>query len=334
MSLSEQVKTYLERINQVKGVENTVLTQRDGNPIQSAGVWLSKDEIFNISSATSAIYNLGLHLHTNNLKYILIEGKSAKILLAPLKNSMNDPIDRIMIKQGISNNNDDFFIALSAYPNVNLGGIFLQTRESLRDIKRSLVLSGESFKPPLRKFNERQINNLLDSIGTKEETTNHNLLNLNSVSFSNETINQINSILKKLSLNIIDMKRTSLTTSGGFLISTLTKEPTFSELDFEHEAAMIYSLFSTANRCAWLLKKMKVTSILLECDIYFQFISAIGDGVFSLTVNKGRQKLGLLRLLIPKYLKILEKTVKNAKIIHDPMKSFDLKEIIGGLCLK
>ena len=101
MSLADQVKVYLERIKSVKGVENVVLTQRDGNPIQSAGIWLSKEEIFNISSATSAIYNLGLHLHSKNLKYILIEGNSAKIFIAPLKNSMSDPIDRIMIKQGI-----------------------------------------------------------------------------------------------------------------------------------------------------------------------------------------------------------------------------------------
>ena len=122
---TDQIKLSLEKIKQVNGVENAVLTQRDGNPIQSAGVWLSRDEIFNISSATSAIYNLGLHLHPDELKYILLEGKSSKILLAPLKNSMDDPIDRIMIRQGITNKNEEFFIAITATPKVNLGGIFL-----------------------------------------------------------------------------------------------------------------------------------------------------------------------------------------------------------------
>lgn len=334
MSLNEQVKIYLDKIKQVKGVENTVLSQRDGNPIQSAGIWLSKDEIFNISSATSAIYNIGLHLHPQELKYILIEGNSAKILLAPLKNSMDDPIDRIMINQDIKNNNEEFFIAISTFQNVNLGGIFLQTRECLRDIKRILVLSGETFKPPLRKFNKNQVNELLKSFQIKEETTSNSFLNLNSFSFSENTLQKIDNVLKKLSNNILDINRVSLTTSGGFLISKIQKISNFSELDFEQESAMTYSLYSTSNRCAWLLKKMSVTSILLECENYFQFVLSIGDGILSLTINKGRQKLGLLRLILPQYLKSIAKIVKEAKLIENPIKTFNLESIIGELCLK
>ena len=334
MSLGEKVKIYLDKIREIKGVENSVLAQRDGNPIQSAGVWLSKEEIFNISSATSAIYNIGIHLHNQRLKYTLIEGNSAKILLAPLKNSMYDPIDRIMIKQGIKNSNEEFFIAITALPNVNLGGIFLQTKESLKDIKRALVLSGESFKPPLRNYDASQINNLINSFNTKEGSLNQTIVNINSFSFSKNTIDKINVLFKKISQKIIDLKRISLTTSGGFLISTFTMDPVFSELDFEHEAAMSYSLFSTSNRCAWLLKKMKISSILMECDSYFQFISEIGDGILSLSINKGRQKLGLLRLLLPQYIKSLKKIVKEAKTIENPIEVFDLKTILGEICLK
>jgi len=305
----DQIKISLEKIKQVNGVENAVLTQRDGNPIQSAGIWLSKDEIFNISSATSAIYNLGLHLHPNELKYILLEGKSSKILLAPLKNSLDDPIDRIMIRQGIQNQNEEFFIAITSTPKVNLGGIFLQTRESLREIKRTLVLTGESFKPPLRRYNEDQINQLLNTFNTKEETGQFNLMHLGSFSFSENTLKKIHQSYQKLSMSVIDLLHTSITISGGFLVSTYLKEGTFSELDFEHEAAMSYSLYSTANRCAWLLKKMNVESILLECVSYYQFITPLGDGVFTLAVKKGSQKLGLLRLILPRFLIVLDSVV-------------------------
>jgi predicted regulator of Ras-like GTPase activity (Roadblock/LC7/MglB family) len=331
---TDQIKQSLEKIKQVNGVENAVLTQRDGNPIQSSGVWLSRDEIFNISSATSAIYNLGLHLHPEELKYILLEGKTSKIFLAPLKNSMDDPIDRIMIRQGIQNQNEEFFIAITATPKVNLGGIFLQTRESLREIKRDLVLTGESFKPPLRKYDESQINALLHSFDTKETTKQSHLVNNASFSFSDTTLEKIHQSYQKLSRSVIDMLRSSLTVSGGFLISTYLKEGTFSELDFEHEGAMSYSLYSTANRCAWLLKKMKVESILLECQQYYQFITPLGGGVFTLTVQKGRQKLGLLRLILPRYLSILNNIVKEAQIIDNPIKSFHLKDLIGEIMLK
>jgi predicted regulator of Ras-like GTPase activity (Roadblock/LC7/MglB family) len=330
----DQIKKSLEKIKQVNGVENAVLTQRDGNPIQSAGVWLSKDEIFNISSATSAIYNLGLHLHPEELKYILLEGKSSKILLAPLKNSIENPIDRIMIRQGITNKNEEFFIAITATPKVNLGGIFLQTKESLRDIKRTLVVTGESFKPPLRRYDESQINSLLNSFNIKEETKQTQMLSISSFCFSESTLNKINTSYQKLSFSVIDMLRTSLTVSGGFLVSSFLKAGNFSELDFEQEAAMSYSLYSTANRCAWLLKKMKVESILLECLNYYQFITPLGDGVFTLTVQKGKQKLGLLRLILPRFLNVLNTVVKEAKVIENPIKSFELKDIIGEIVLK
>ena len=331
---TDQIKSSLEKIKQVIGVENAVLTQRDGNPIQSSGVWLSRDEIFNISSATSAIYNLGLHLHPEELKYILLEGKSSKILLAPLKNSMDDPIDRIMIRQGIQNNNEEFFIAITTAPNVNLGGIFLQTRDSLREIKRTLVLTGESFKPPLRRYNENQINALLNSFNTKESSKESHMMNNSSFSFSELTLKKISQSYLKLTTMVPDMTRTCLTVSGGFLVSTYLNTGDFTELDFELEAAMSYSLYSTANRCAWLLKKMKVSSILLECMSYYQFIAPLGGGIFSLTVQKGRQKLGLLRLILPRFLVLLNKIVKEAQVIENPIKSFDLKDVIGEILLK
>ncbi|MFX0012811.1 MAG: roadblock/LC7 domain-containing protein [Candidatus Hermodarchaeota archaeon] len=81
MDLSEKIGINLDQIKQLKGVECAVLVQRDGNPIQSCGVWFSKDEIFNVASIACAIFNLGIHIHPDDLKYILIEGKKAKILI-------------------------------------------------------------------------------------------------------------------------------------------------------------------------------------------------------------------------------------------------------------
>ena len=77
MDLNEQISHHLDQIRRIPGVENTVLTQRDGNPINSAGVWLSQDEVFNVSASLSAIYNSGLELHKTNLKKIIIEGPRA-----------------------------------------------------------------------------------------------------------------------------------------------------------------------------------------------------------------------------------------------------------------
>ena len=79
---------------------------------------------------------------------------------------------------------------------------------------------------------------------------------------------------------------------------------------------------------------MKVESILLECQTYYQFITPLGDGVFTLTVEKGKQKLGLLRLILPRFLAVLNNVVKEAQIIDNPLKSFELKNVLGEIVLK
>ena len=133
MKLHDEVRINLEKIKATKGVENVVLTQRDGNPIQYSGVWLSKDEIFSVTAATSAIYNCGLQLHQDRLKYILIEGQKAKILLSPLRNYGNPTLNKIIEAQGLQGNDNEFFVAITTQPTSNLGGIFLKTRQALID---------------------------------------------------------------------------------------------------------------------------------------------------------------------------------------------------------
>ena len=164
MELNEKIGIYLDQIRQLNGVENAVLPQRDGNPIQSSGVWFSKAEIFKVCSAASAIFNVGIHLHPKDLKYILIEGKKAKILIAPLIPHLISSLNNFIDPQLIKDNEMEFFIAITAQPNVNLGGIFLQTKECLKQIKTSLITSKETFKPPLIQFNNQTIQNIVSNV--------------------------------------------------------------------------------------------------------------------------------------------------------------------------
>ncbi len=311
IKLLEQVKFNLDKIKNTKGVENVVLTQRDGNPIQHSGIWLSKNEIFCISAATSAIFNCGIHLHNNNLKYILIEGKKAKILLSPLMNYGGETLRKIIEAQGLQGNNNDFFLAITTQQMINLGSIFLKTRNNIVDIKKALILSGESFKPPLRHFTDDKMDDMFDSINVKEDITYNNAISYFSFNISEDLNQNLSNILNDFSNHTLDLVDTFITFDGGFVIAEKVNLINSSQPNLDAKATMSYSLFSTADKCAWLLKKMHVDSILLECNNYFQFIHKVGNGIFSTTISKGRQKLGLLRLIIPRYAKkiknILEK---------------------------
>ncbi len=335
MHLNEKIGIHLDQIKQIKGVENAVLTQRDGNPIQSTGVWFSKDEIFNVCSAASAIYNIGIHLHPIDLRYILIEGKKAKILIAPLNSPLHSSLNRILEQQGIisQDNNHEFFIAISAHPNVNLGGIFLQTSECLRKIKTTLITSGESFKPPLIEFNNQKIQNIIEGFSVKEDNQINFRLSSFSLSFSEEISLELKRVLKDFSLTIPDLRYAFITIEGGFIVSKILKNANLSKDKLDQTSAMSYSLFQTANRCAWLLKKMNAESILLDCETSFQFITGLGKAIFNTEIGKARQKLGLLRLVLPQFSKKINNLIKRATKIQN-YRTFDIKKLLGELIIK
>jgi len=333
MQLNEKIGIHLDQIKQIKGVENAVLTQRDGNPIQSTGVWFSKDEIFNVSSATSAIFNVGIHLHPRDLKYILIEGKKAKILIAPLNSPVQTSLNRILELQGILDDKHEYFIAITAQPNINLGGIFLQTSECLRKIKTSLITSGESFKPPLIQFNREKIQNIIEGFNVKENAEVNFKLAPFSLSFSEIISLELRKSLKTMSAAIPDLNYAFVTIEGGFIASKLLKRAELSSEKLDKISAMSYSLFQTANRCAWLLKKMNAESILLDCKDSFQFIDGLGKAIFSTVIGKVRQKLGLIRLILPQFKKKINHLLEDASEIQE-VRSFDIKRMLGELVIK
>ncbi|MHA1933552.1 MAG: hypothetical protein ACW96X_13490 [Promethearchaeota archaeon] len=333
MQLNEKIGIYLDQIKQIKGVENAVLTQRDGNPIQSTGVWFSKDEIFNVSSATSAIFNVGIHLHPKDLKYILIEGKKAKILIAPLNSPIHNSLNRILESQGVLDDRHEFFIAITAQPNINLGGVFLQTSECLRKIKTSLITSGESFKPPLIQFNSQKVQNIIEGFNVKENEEIDFKLTPFSLSFSKQVSLKLTSVLDNISVTVPDMKFAFVTVEGGFIASKLLKKLDFNAEKLDKISAMSYSLFQTANRCAWLLKKMHAESILLDCQHSFQFIEGLGKAIFSTVIGKMRQKLGLIRLILPQFTNRINNLIKEASEIQD-FHTFDIKRMLGELIIK
>jgi len=333
MDIKEKIGIHLDQIKQLKGVENAVLTQRDGNPIQSSGVWFSKDEIFNVSSATSAIFNVGIHLHPNDLKYILIEGKKAKILIAPLNSPIHYSLNRILHQQGIFDNKHEYFIAITAQPNTNLGGIFLQTSECLKKIKTTLITSGENFKPPLVQFDDHRIQSIIEGFDVKENDNLNFKVSSFSVSLSESISIELRKVLNNISIAIPDLSYAYITIEGGFIASKLLKKLTNDDENLDNTSAMSYSLFQTANRCAWLLKKMNAETILLDCENSYQFIYGLGKAIFSTEIGKSRQKLGLIRLILPKFSKKINYLVKEASEIQDH-RNFDLKSLLGEMVIK
>ena len=286
------VKIDLEKIKNIRGVENVLLTQRDGNPIMSAGVWLNKNEVFHVSAATSAMYNVGLSLHEQYLNYMVIEGNRKKILIAPLR-----------IQKQATDSNDEFYIALTTLSDINLGSVFLKLRNGIEHIRELIDSTGCSFKPPLREFNKKQKETLDSRFNSMESVKEDYNIDLNNFVINLDTYQKSKMILEQFNRVIKRLIYSSVACKGGYLVNYV--KPGDFRWKPDTEVAMSHNLFQIAKKYAWWMKKMEVNSIYLDCGHYMHFIVDFKGGIFSSFVYQD-QRAGYVRMLLPKFLKILE----------------------------
>jgi len=324
----QEVKSQLLKIKKIYGVENIVLSQRDGSPIESAGVWLSKNEVFGVCSSTAAIYNVAEHLHKKALNYILIDGIHAKILVAPLRNSDNS-INSNQLSLNSKNNfssNPEYFIAITTRPKTNLGSIFIGMKNTLNSIREILENSELDFKPPLRTFSSKEVEAILNSFSIKEDDNDVNSnINTFSLKITVDLSSKIRDLVFDYSKNVPGVKLACITLIGGYPLCKFTIDPLIEEA----EGAMSFSLFDTSKRIIFMLKKTKINSVLCECSNYSHFIYDLNRGIFSTFISKGDKRLGLLRLLIPQYVKTINEHLKEAD--KTPEELFNLNQIFEEL---
>ena len=316
------IKKHLKTIKGIFGVENVVLTQRDGQPIESSGVWLSKNEIFGVCSSTSAIFNVAELLHKDNLNYILIDGKRSKILITPIYINHNS----IPLKE--ESNKAEFFIAITTRPQVNLGGIFIKMKKKLEIIGKMITDSGENFKPPLRSFSEKEIDNILTSFSVKDkqETSSNKFIDTFTFKLDINISNKIRDIVFDFSKNVPGVNLAVVALNGGYSLCKFSLDPLI-----DSEGALPFSLYDTSRRIIWMLKKTEINNVFCDCKEYNHFIYGLIKGsIFSTYISKNNEKrLGLLRLMIPQYVNNLQSYLQEAS--KKSIDSIDINQLLEEL---
>ncbi len=285
VQFKEEINIFLEQIKQVKGVENVVFAQSDGNTIESAGVWFSVDEIINVSEATSAIFNMGKYLYPKDLKYILIEGRKAKFLIAPIDNLLDKTNDRILVEKGVLNDKPEFFIAITTQPNIKLKNLFFRIEKWRKKIKMPLELSKESFRPLPIRFKNRIFRNGIVRVNTKENEGVRFKQSPYSLNLAN-TSKELNKIMFDISRVIPELEYAFISVEGGFIASNLLISVDITIEKLDNISAMSYSFFQTANRCAWFTKQIDVDCISCLGTKFYAFIFNIEKAIFSVRVKK------------------------------------------------
>ncbi len=196
----------------------------------------------------------------------------------------------------------------------------------MNNINELIIRSNQSFKPPLREFNEQQINIILDKFNSKEEKDiNYNISPVN-YNLTWDSFKKCEDVLWNFSKIVSTLIYSSVAFKGGYILNSIQPNQGFN-LTPDAEMAMSFSLFDTSSRYAWLLKKMNITSIFLDCNHYMHFIMGFNGGIFSSFIYKDEKKIGFIRLLLPKYLGLIEKIVDAIIDNSYPMASSHEKAI-------
>ncbi|MEM2907238.1 MAG: hypothetical protein QW739_04075, partial [Candidatus Odinarchaeota archaeon] len=99
--------------------------------------------------------------------------------------------------------------------------------------------------------------------------------------------------------------------------------------------AMGYSLFDTAKRVFWILKKSFIDSIVCEFANEFNLIQSLKKAILYVEVEKhGNYRIGLLRLLFSSYVKAFNEFLEKLETVKPVAPSFNFNEAFESLMVR
>jgi hypothetical protein len=91
----------------------------------------------------------------------------------------------------------------------------------------------------------------------------------------------------------------------------------------ENHAAMVFSLYDTARRLAWLVKNMFVAQVLCISGNINHAVYELSNAVFSLKLDQNQLRLGMMRLLMTSVINDLNEVIRTAPKKERPSFSFN-----------
>jgi predicted regulator of Ras-like GTPase activity (Roadblock/LC7/MglB family) len=303
--LTDELNETLQTIKMIAGVENVVLIQKDGLPVASAGVWFSKEEVFAVASSTCAIYGVARLIH-GEFKYLLMESETSKVFLASLPNDPN------------------YFLTVTTAPRVNLAALFIEMKDSLSRVSFLLRQHVDGRLPPLRSYSTDETHRVLSGFAVAEGQNTSYATSRSIISLDRSQSLTLRALLRQVHDGIPDIDSVFLSLSGGVRVS-------LEGFTNDRLAAMSFALHDASERVVRTLRNSSLQTVLCEAGSTRHFIYAVPNGVFSLWVNRGGQKLGLMRLLLKHYIEEIKRVLSTAEVMR-PSVPDDLRELLlaGG----
>lgn len=285
-TLKLELRAICEEIQETMGVENVVIVERNGYPLVSAGVWLSRDEIFEVSASAAAI-NASMHQYNCDMRYALFEGESYKVSLFNIP-EMNE-----------------FFLIMTMSSKVNLGAAIIKATKRLGEIRNRLKEILLTATAPLIEYTKDELREIEKGFQVKYTSKSKNFDIYKSDLYLDEsTIHALNKIVSNLKTSLGPvLENIALTTLGGFVIISNSNE--------SYGNILMSAVFDAAKKLLGTLRDVEMEQLMLVYPSNYFIMQSINNIVLQLKVTK-EIKLGLLRFIINATKKSIKEVLKRA----------------------
>ncbi|MHA2192802.1 MAG: hypothetical protein ACXAAR_05190, partial [Candidatus Thorarchaeota archaeon] len=178
--------------------------------------------------------------------------------------------------------------------------------------------------PPLRSYSSDETHRVLSGFAVSEGQDTSYTTSRSIISLDRSQALTLRALLRQIHDSIPDIDSVFLSLSGGVRVS-------LEGFTNDRLAAMSFALHDASERVVRTLRNSSLQTLLCEAGSIRHFIYAVPNGVFSLWVNRGGQKLGLMRLLLKHYIEEIKRVLSTAEVMR-PSVPDDLRELLlsGG----
>ena len=275
------------------GVFNASIVQSDGYPLAISGLWLSKNEVFDLGAIVSAITAAASRL-TQSLEYILLEGFESKIAI------FNVIPNKVILSSTMSFD-------------VNLGALLVSIRKIKQNINSIEKWIEEYIYMPLIEFNENErqeiisrqkVHNLM-----KRTASESSVIEKNNISLSSDMYSKLNEIL-------LDFRKSIPHGEVNILVITQAGQQLY-PLNFYNPflGPFVNSIFDISKKMLRFFRQDDIRQLTLSYSSVRYFVFDLRKGILLISVSaQSPIKTGLIRFLGSALSSKIENVLAEAEI--------------------
>ncbi len=200
-------------------------------------------------------------------------------------------------------------MTVTTAPRVNLAALFIEMKDSLSRVAFLLRQHMDGRLPPLRSYSSDETHRVLSGFAVAEGQDTSYTTSRSIISLDRSQALTLRALLRQVHDSIPDIDSVFLSLSGGVRVS-------LEGFTNDRLAAMSFALHDASERVVRTLRNSSLQTVLCETGLTRHFIYAVPNGVFSLWVNRGGQKLGLMRLLLKHYIEEIKRVLGTVEAMR------------------